>query len=154
MLAAVRDGEGAIQMRMDIDAQSGIAAAAGPGPDLEEASVELHSVVVRDGALVLEAADACEVCGRGLPRRLWLGRGVGEVGIEARAEAVKDVLSLGEGPRLGEAEFDDEAILKGAKEPLHAALALGGGGGDPADAEFLERAPDLGRGDVALELLG
>jgi hypothetical protein len=78
---------------------------------------------------------------------------VGEAGIVARAETVKDTLGLGERLRLCEPEFDDQAILKGAKEPLHAALALRRGGGDPADAEFLERAPDLGRGEVALELL-
>ena len=78
---------------------------------------------------------------------------MGEAGIVARAEAVKDALGVGEGPRVREAEFDDEAILEGAKEPFHAALALGRGRGDPADPEFLERPPDLGRGEVAFELL-
>jgi hypothetical protein len=121
--------------------------------DLEEASVELHGVVVRDGAPVLEAADAREVGGRRSPRGLRLDGHMSEARVVARAEAVKDALSLGEGPRLREAEFDDEAILEGTKEPFHASLALWRGRGDPADAEFLECTPDLRGGDVALELL-
>ncbi len=152
-LAPVVDGERTVEEGGDIDTRSRIAAPAWAGVDLEEGTVELHRVVVRDGAPVLEAADACEVGGRRSPRGLRLGRGVGEAGVVAWAEAVKDALGFGESPGLREAEFDDEAILKGAKEPLHAALALRRGGGDPADAEFLERAADLGRGDVALELL-
>lgn len=152
-LAPVEDGERAVEEGVDIDTRSGVATSAWTGMDLEEASVELHGVVVCDGAPVLEAADAGEVSGRRPPRGLRLGGHMGEARVVAWAEAVKDALGLGEGTRLREAEFDDQAILKGTKEPLHAALALRRGGGDPADAEFLERAPDLGRGDVALELL-
>ena len=115
--------------------------------------MELYRVVVRDGAAILEATDACEVGRRRAPRRLQHGRGVSEAGIEAGAEAVKDALGVGGSPRLCEAEFDDQAILEGAEEAFHAALALGRGGGDPTDPEFLERPADLGRGEVALELL-
>lgn len=152
-LPAVVDSERAVEERVDVDARPSVAAPGGAGVDLEEGTVELHRVVVRDGAPVLEAADAREVGGRRPPRGLRRGRGVGEARIVARPETVKDALGFRERPRLREAEFDDEAILKGTKEPFHASLALGRGGRDPADAEFLERAADLGRGDIALELL-
>ena len=152
-LAAVVDGECAIEEGMDIDSRTRVTPPTGSGLHLEEAAVELHRVVVRDGAPILEAADAREVGRRRAPRGLGRGWGVSEAGIEARAEAVKDALGIGEGPRLREAEFDDQAILAGAEEPFHAALALGRGGGDPADPKFLERSADLGGGEVALKLL-
>jgi hypothetical protein len=152
-LAVVVDDERAIEESVDIDTRASVAAPTGAGMDLEEGSVELHRIVMRDGAPVFEAADAREVCGRRSPRGLGRGRGMGEARVVARAEAVKDALSLGEGPRLREAQFDDQAILEGAKESFHASLALRRGGGDPADSEFLECTPDLRRGDVALELL-
>ncbi len=152
-LAPVVDGERAVEEGVDIDARSSVAASAWTGMDLEEGTIELHGVVMRDGAPVLEAADAREVGGHRPPRGFGLGGRMGKARVVAWAETVKDALGLSEGTRLREAEFDDQAILKGAKEPLHAALALWRGGGDPADAEFLERTPDLGRGDVALELL-
>ena len=120
---------------------------------MEEGAAELHCVVMRDGAPILEAADAHEVGRRLPPGGLRHGRGVGEAGIVAGAEAVKDALGIGEGPRLREAEFDDQAILEGAKEPFYAAFALRRGRGDPTDPEFLEHPPDLGRGEVAFELL-
>src|SRR5579864_3288556 len=152
-LALVVDGERAVEEGVDIDARASVAAPGWAGMDLEEGTVQLHGVVVRDGAPVLEAADAREVGGRRSPRRLRLGGHMGEARVVAWPEAVKDALGFGERLRLREPEFDDQAILKGAKEPLHAALSLGRGGGDPGDSEFLERAADLGRGDVALELL-
>ena len=108
-LVLVEDGERAVEEGVDIDPRTGVATAAWAGKDLEEAAGELHGVVVRDGALVLEAADAGEVRGRRPPGGLRRGGGVGEAGIVAWAEAVEDPLGLGEGPRLGEAEFDDEA---------------------------------------------
>ncbi len=152
-LAPVVDRERAVEEGVDIDTRARVAAPAGTGVDLEEGTIELHGVVVRDGAPVLEAADAREVGGRRPPRGLRLRGHMGEARVVARAEAVKDALGLGEGARLREAEFDDQTILKGAKEPLYAALALRRGGGDPADPEFLERTPDLRGGDGALELL-
>jgi len=152
-VAVVVDGERAVEESVDIDTRARVAAPAGAGMDLEEDAVELYRVVVRDGAPVFEAADARKVCGRRAPGGFGRGRGMGEARVVARAEAVKDALSLGEGARLREAEFDDQAILEGAKEAFHAALALGRGRGDPADPEFVERSPDLCGGDVTLELL-
>ena len=56
--ASVVNGKGAIEVGVDIDAGSGVAASTGPRLELEEAPIELHGVIVLDGALVLEAADA------------------------------------------------------------------------------------------------
>ena len=153
-LAAVIHGERAIEMRMHLDAQAGIAAAARPGLKLEDAAVELHGVIVLDGALVLEGADAVEVSlGRGRPPgRLRVRRGLREAGIVAWEKSVEDALGLREGTRLGEPELDDEAILQGAKEPLDPSLRLRGVRADPADTELLEGAPNLGGLRPALEL--
>jgi hypothetical protein len=154
-LTAVRDREGAIEMSVDLDAEPSEAAATRPRPELEEAPVELHRVIALDGAQVLETADAVEVClGRsGPPGGCRVRRRVREVGIVAREKPVEHALGLGDGRRLSEPEFDDEAILKGAKEPLDATLGLRGVGANPADAEVLEGAADLGGLGSALELL-
>jgi len=155
-LPAVIHGERAIEVGVNLDAGSGIAAATWPGSELEEAAVELDGVVVLDGALVLEAADAVEVSlGRGWPPGgLGVSRGVSEAGIVAREKPVEHALGLRDRARLGEAELADEAVLEGAKEPLDPTLGLRGVSTDPADAEFLEGAPDLSGCGPALELLG
>jgi hypothetical protein len=153
-LTAVIDGERAIEVGADLDAEAGIAASARPGADLEEAPVELHGVIVLDGALVLEAADAIEVPLRWSrsPDGLGVRGGLGKARIVAWEKPVEHALGLGERTRLGEAELADEAILEGAKEPLDPPLALRGLRADPADAQFLEGAPDLGGLGPALEL--
>jgi len=155
-LAAVIHSERAIQMCVDVDAGSGIAASTWPGPELEKAPVELHGVIVLDGALVLEGADAVEVPqDRGRPPGgLGVSRGVSEAGIVAWEKAVEHALGLGERARLGKAKLADQAVLEGAKEPLDPPLRLRGVSTNPADAEFLEGAPDLGGLGPALELLG
>lgn len=155
-LAPVIHSERAIEVGVDVDAGAGIAASARPGPELEEAPVELHGVIVLDGALVLEGADAVEVSpGRSrAPGGLGVRRGLREAGIVAREKPVEHALGLRERARLGEPELDDQAILEGAKEPLDPSLRLRGMRTDPADAEFLEGAPDLGGLGPALELLG
>jgi len=155
-LAAVVDGQRAIEVGVDLDAGSGVAASTGPRPDLEEAPIELHRVIVLDGTLVLEAADAVEVCRSrcGAPRGVTVGRCLREAGIVAGEKPVEHALGLRERARLGETELDDEAILEGPKEPLDPTLGLRGMRTDPADAEFLEGAADLGRFGPALKLLG
>ena len=155
-LAAVVDRERAIEVGVDLDAGSGVAASTGPGPELEETAVDLDGVVVLDGALVLEAADAVEVTlGRSRPPSGFeVRRGLREAGIVAREKPVEHALGLRQGARLGEAELDDQAILEGAEEPLDSSLRLWGMRTDPTDAEFLKGAPDLGGRGPALELLG
>jgi len=155
-LAPVIHSERAIEVGVDFDAGSGVAASARPGPELEEAPIELHGVIVLDGALVLEGADAVEVSpGRSrAPGGLGVRGGLRESGIVAREKPVEHALGLRERARLGEPELDDKAILEGAKEPLDPSLRLRGMRTDPADAEFLEGAPDLGGLGPALELLG
>jgi len=138
---------------MDIDPRSRIAAASWARVELQRAPAELDGVVLGDGAAVLEAADAGEGRRRRAPGRVGRGGGLGEAGVVAWPEAVKDLLGLGEGPGLREAELDDQAILEGAKEPFDPALALRRGGRDPADAEFSQRTSHLRGGNGALELL-
>jgi hypothetical protein len=140
---------------VDLDAGTSITTSSWSRVDLEEAVVELHGVIELDGALVLEAADAAEVCRRrcGAPIRGGVRWFPSESGVVAWEKAVEHALGLGERARLGEAEFDDKAILEGAKEPLDAALGLRGTGADPTDAEFLESSADLGGRRPALELL-
>ena len=154
-VAAIGDGDGAVQMGVDVDVQPGIAAAARAGMQLEEAAIELDGVVVLDGPVVLEAADAIEV--RARRRRAPGRRGVrgrlGKARIVAGEKPVEDLLGLGERAGLGEAQFNHQAILKGAEEALDAAFGLRRVSGDPADAEFPEGPADLGLARGSAELL-
>jgi hypothetical protein len=154
-LAAIGDSDGAIQMRVDVDAGAGEAAPSRPGAELDEAAIQLDRVIVLDGAAVFEATHARE----GGPR--WCGApgggrvrgGVGEAGIVTGEQAVDDALGLGERARLGESQFNDEAILEGAEEALNPTLRLWGVSPDPRDAEFLKRPSDLGLPRDAAELV-
>ena len=154
-LAPVIHRKRAIQVGTDLDASAGVAASAGPGAELEEAPVELHGVIVLGGALVLETTDAVEV----FPSRSrppgggGVRRCVSEAGIVAGEKPVEHALGLRERACLREPQLDDQAILEGAEEPLDPSLRLWGVRADPADAEFLERTPDLGGLGAALELL-
>jgi len=153
-LPAVIDGERAIEVRMNVNAEAGVAAASGAGVKLEETTVQWHGVVVLDGALVLEAADAIEIGRGGPPCRVRMRRGVREAGIVPREKPIEHALSLCHRAGLGQPELDHEAILKRAKEALDAPLGLRRMGTDPADAQFLERPADLSGLGSALELLG
>jgi len=154
-LAAIGDSDGPIQMRVDVDASAGEAASTRPGAELDEAAVQLHRVIVLDGAAVFEATYALE----GGPRwsrapgggqlRGW----VREAGIVTGEQAVDDSLGLGECARVGEPQFDDEAILEGAEEALNPTFRLWGVSSDPLNAEFLKRASDLGLPRGAAELV-
>ena len=120
---------------------------------MEEAACALDRVIVLDGALVFEGADALQIGWHRPPRRLWIGRGLSEARVVAGPEAIKDPLRLWEGGGIRQAEFDHQAILEGAREALHATLALWRPSGDPGDAELLERAADLRGVGGAAELL-
>lgn len=153
-VAAIVDGQRTVETRLDVDADAGIAAAVGAGGELQEAAVEREGVVVADGALVLKAADTIEIRWGGLPGGLGILGRLREAGVVAWQIALEEALGLVEGAGLGEAQFGDEAILKGAEEPFDPALALGRGGGDPADTQFVKGAADLRGGDRLGELLG
>lgn len=143
-LAPVGDGERAVEVRMDLDARPGVAAARRAWAQLEDAPIVQDGVIVLDRAQVFKTADAVQVRRGRAPRRLGMGWGMGEAGVVAWEKPIEDPLRLRERVRLGETEFADEAILKGAEEPFHAALALRRLGRDPANAQFLERPSDLG----------
>lgn len=152
LLAAVIDGERPIQVGMDIDASAGVAAPVGAGPELQQRAVQLERIVLADRTPILEAANAIEMGGRGAPGWLGIRRRLGKAGIVAREKSIEDALGVGERAGLRKPQFDDEAVLEGAKETLDASLAFRGRGRDPADAQLMQRAPDLGGGDGALEL--
>lgn len=153
-MPAVIDGEGAIQLRVDVDAGASIAAPARAGAQLEETPVELHGVIVLDGALVLEAADAVEVGRRGPPGQSGMRGSLGEARIVAREKPIEDTLGLHQRASVGQAKLDHEAILERAEESLNATFTLRRPGRDPANAKFLERPSDLGGLGPALELRG
>lgn len=156
LLTAVIDRQRAVQVRVDVDASAGIAAAAGPGAELQQAAVELEGVVVSHGPPILEAADAFELIRgrRWSPCRLGVGGPMSEARIKSREKPIEHALCLGERARLREPQFDHEAVLEGAKEAFDATSAFRRRGGDPADAEFLEGAANLSRFGRSVELLG
>lgn len=156
LLAAVMDGEPPIQVRVDGDAGVGVTATARAGGELQDPRAELQGVVVAHLALVLEAADVLEGCGRRrrLPRGLGMRGGLRKAGIEAREKPVEHALCLVQRPGLREPQFDHEAILEGPKEPLDAPFALWGGGRDPTDAQFVEGPADLCGGHGPVQFLG
>ena len=82
-----------------------------------------------------------------------IGRGNGEAAVVPGEVALKNHarLLLGRGP--GEPELAGQAVLEGAPQAFHPSLGLRGAGSDPARAQLLEEAPDLGRSAAAGELL-
>lgn len=139
---------------MDVDAGADIAAAGRAGLELQQAAIERDGVVVADRPLILEAADALQVDRGGLPRGIRMRRRLSEARIVAWEEAIDHALGVGEGAGLREPQFGDEAILEGAEEAFDAALALWGRGRDPADAQLVEGAADLGGGNGARQFVG
>ncbi len=154
LVASIPDGEGAIEMGVEVHAQPGEAAAAWAGRELDEAPGQLERVIVLDRAAVLETADLVEVgSGRGAsPRGLRMCGGLGEADIVAREKPSKGAGCCGEGGDLGKAEFDHKAILEGAEEAFNPTLRLRGVGPDPLDAQVAERPPDLGLARGSAEL--
>ncbi len=125
-LAVIVDGERTIEVGADLDAGMSIAATAGAGVELKPPIADLHCVVVGDGARVLEAADAVQDLQRrrGAPRGRGIGGAMGEPCIVAGEKSREHALGIGKGPGLRQAEFGDEAILKGAKEAFDATFGL------------------------------
>ena len=143
-VALVEDCQGVIEMDMDVDAAGGIAATARAGTELEEAPIDGEGVVLLDRASIFEAADRVEVGGGWPPRGGGLCGGAAEPGVVAGQKPGEHAGGVRECAGLGQAEFDHEAILEGAKEPFDPPLRLRGMGADPVDAQFVEGAADLG----------
>lgn len=154
-LALIIDGKRTIEARVDIDAGLRIAPAAGTGTEMEQPISHLYGVVVGDRPPGFEAADRFERrrVGDKLPGGRGIRRTACEAGIVAREKAVHDALRVGKGARAGEAEFRDEAVLKGAKEPFYTTLGLRRLSCYPPNAQFRQRAADLRVIALALELL-
>ncbi len=151
----VRDGEGAIESMVDLDLGSSVAAAVGPGQNLEAVRAKGDGIVIGDGAQVLEAKDGIGV-ERGGPRairRRGVGREVGKACVVAAQEPGEKGIGALAVADAGETEFGQEAILKRAKEAFDAPLALGRRCGDPPNPEVAEDPTDLGGRRGALQLL-
>ena len=88
-------------MGVNVDPGTGITAPAGAGAELEEVAIQLHGVVVLDGALVLKAADAGEIRRGGPPRRVRMRWGLRETRIVTREQPVDDALGLRQRARVG-----------------------------------------------------
>ncbi len=58
--------------------------------------------------------------------------------MEVRQESRQDAIGLIQRSRLGQAEFADETILKGAPEAFNAAFGLSRVDGDLLDPKFFE----------------
>src|SRR5271155_548729 len=108
-VSPIVDDDDLIKAHVDVDPGSGVTALRRSGRELEHVAKNADGVIVLDGPLVLEAADALEMTGRGAPRRLGLGSRMGEARIVAGKKPREDALRLGQGADVGEAEFADEA---------------------------------------------
>jgi hypothetical protein len=118
-LTAVIHFQLTVQTGKDVDAGASVAAATGAGVELQQPAIPGDGVIVSDGALVLEAADALKVRRRWLPGGIGMCRGLREARVVPREKAIKHALGRGKSAGLGEAQFHDEPILEGAKEPFH-----------------------------------
>ena len=120
----VRDREGAIESLVDLDLGSSVAAGVGPGQNLQAVGAEGDGIVIGDDAQVLEAKDRVRVerRGPGAIRQRGVGRGVGKPRVVTAQEPGEKGIGARAVTDTGEAEFGQEAILKGAKEAFDAAL--------------------------------
>src|SRR5713226_94707 len=120
--------------------------------DLEAAAFPLHDVVVADGALVHEAADAVEAVRRGTPGGFHLAGLFGETPVVVGAELAQDSVGGVDVVSASQAEFAAQAILQHAPEALDATFGLRAVGGDEGDTELFQGAAELGGLAFASEL--
>ena len=120
-LAVVIDGDRPVEVGMDFDAAMGIAASLGPGADLEQALAQLHGIIIGHGPRILETADLLQrVQGWGGTPRGGGRDGVArKAGIVAGEKPGQDAGGFRQCARLGQTQFDDQAILEGPEEPLY-----------------------------------
>lgn len=92
-------------------------------------------------------------CGPRAKRARELGGRAGEARIVGAPEAREKEVGAVEVVDVGEAQFRDQAILKGLEEALDPALGLGRERGNPADAEVVQDTTDLRGVGAAPKLL-
>ena len=78
----VADGDLSFERFKDLHFSTGEAEALRLGRDLEAAADPLHDIVIADAALVMEAADAIEICGSGTPSFFHIARSTSEAAVD------------------------------------------------------------------------
>src|SRR5208283_3661914 len=128
----------------------------GQGRQGDGMRAERDGVIGGDDAPIAqaEAAGEIEAARQGAEVAGGGGGGASEALVVVGAEAVEHGVGFGQSGGAGEAEFADQAVLKGAPGALDAALGLGRVGGDLLDAKFFEGASELGGSLFSGELLG
>jgi hypothetical protein len=130
---------------VDLHFGAGKAEAARLLRDLEAAAFPLHDVVVADGALVKEAADAVEAVRCGTPGGFHLAGLFGETAVVVGDESAQHGVGGVEIMSASKAEFAAQAILQHAPEAFDAAFGLRAVGGDEGDGQLFQGAAELGR---------
>src|SRR5712664_394630 len=120
--------------------------------NLEAATLPLHDVVVADGALVKEAADAFETFRSGAPGGSVFARCPGKAAVVVDDELAQDGVGGAEVVSGSQAQFAGEAILQHAPEAFDAAFGLRAVGGDEGDSELFQGATELGGLALSSEL--
>ena len=109
-----------------------------------------------DDALIAqaEATGQIEAARQGAKVASGVGGRAGEALLVIGAKAGEHPIGLFQSGGLGQAKFADQTVLASAPDALDAALGLGRVGGDLLNAEFLERASQLGGSLFSGELFG
>jgi len=141
----------------DIGGGLRVAAAPGPRQELEADLVDADRVVRGHGPRVMERTDTGQIAAPGdrAVRARGHQRGDGELGVEGGQEGGgEEDVPRRERRDPREPEVGHQAILQGVPEALDPPLRLGALGHEMGNRERGERAADLGRILIALELLG
>ena len=109
-----------------------------------------------DDALIVQGQAAGEIkaARQGAEVADGIGGGTGEALVVIGTEAGEHGVGLGQSSGAGEAQLADQTVLAGAPGAFDAAFGLGRVGGDLLDAEFFQRASELGRSLFSGELFG
>jgi len=140
---SAKDAQHAIELMGEFDGFSGVAAVAGQRGQSDDVRAQSDSVVGVDDTLVVqtEAAVEIEAARQASEIANRIGGGTGEALVVVGAKLLQHNVGLGQGGGAGQAQFADQAILKGAPGALDAAFGLGRVGGDLLDADSSRARP-------------
>jgi len=145
----VEDEEAAIEELAHLDGEPGRRAPAG---QLQPAGADAHRIVARHHAPIAAAQHVGQIARRPAPDGLGESGGPAETAIEVGDKRRQVRRGRFDGGDAAQAEFTHEAVLQRGPQALDAALGLRRVGGDVADAQLLEHAPqvsgELGAGQL------